>query len=242
MKFLTRNGNGVEQNGDGRSKPLLDPNPYFAARRQWNSQIDRAFAAQHVWQLIGISGLLIGLAGVAGNIWTGSQSKFVPYVIEVDKLGEAVAVGPAQQAAPADTRVVRASLASFISSARLVSPDQDVQRQSIFRVYSMLRQHDPATTKMNEYLGDGSENSPFKRSRNVMVSTEKFTVLPISSTAWQADWEEVTRDRDGALIGRANWRCTLQMYIEPPGDTALQADIQKNPLGIFVRDYTWMQR
>ena len=52
---------------------------------------------------------------VAGITYVGSQSKYVPYVIEVDRLGEAVAVGRAQLAAPADPRVVRASLASFIS-------------------------------------------------------------------------------------------------------------------------------
>ena len=49
---------------------------------------------------------------VAGITYVGSQSKYVPYVIEVNGLGEAVAVGRAQLAAPADPRVVRASLAS----------------------------------------------------------------------------------------------------------------------------------
>src|SRR5271166_3574038 len=86
-------------------------NPYLEARRQSNSQIDRAFGSLHVWQLIAVASLLIALACVAGIIYFGSQTKYVPYVIEVDKLGEAVAVGPAQLAAPADPRVVRASLA-----------------------------------------------------------------------------------------------------------------------------------
>jgi len=85
-------------------------NPYLDARRQSNSQIDRAFGSLHVWQLIAVASLLIAFACVAGIIYFGSQTKFVPYVIEVDKLGEAVAVGPAQLAAPADPRVVRASL------------------------------------------------------------------------------------------------------------------------------------
>jgi type IV secretion system protein VirB5 len=55
--------------------------------------------------LIAVAGLLIGLAGVAGIAYVGSKSKFVPYVIEVNKLGEAVPVGPAQVAGPADPRV-----------------------------------------------------------------------------------------------------------------------------------------
>src|ERR1700736_351317 len=123
-------------------------NPYLDARRQSNSQIDRAFGSLHVWQLIAVASLLIAFACVAGIIYFGSQTKFVPYVIEVDKLGEAVAVGPAQLAAPADPRVVRASLASFISSARTVTPDVALQREAIFRVYGMLKSKDPATQKI----------------------------------------------------------------------------------------------
>src|SRR6516165_1498042 len=102
-------------------------NPYLDDRRAWNSHVDRAYSAQHTWQLI-------GLAGVGGMAYVGSKSKFVPYVIEVNKLGEAMSVGPAQVAGPADPRVVRASLASFIASARLVTPDVTLQREAIFRV------------------------------------------------------------------------------------------------------------
>jgi VirB8 protein len=62
------------------------PNPYVDARRQWHSQVGRAFGAAHAWQIMGMAGLLIGLGGVAGVTYIGSQSKFVPYVIEVNSL------------------------------------------------------------------------------------------------------------------------------------------------------------
>jgi type IV secretion system protein TrbF len=91
----------------GNGQIEQSPNPYLDARRQWNSQVDRAFGAIHVWQLFGIAGLLIGLGGVAGITYLGSQAKFVPYIIEVDKLGEAVAVGPAQLAAGRRARRAR---------------------------------------------------------------------------------------------------------------------------------------
>src|ERR1700739_1540306 len=98
-------------------------NPYLDARRNWNSEVDRAFSGRHALQLLVIASLLIALAAVGGIIYVGSQSKYVPYVIEVDRLGEAVAVAPAQIAGPADPRVVRAQLAAFIANARLVTPD-----------------------------------------------------------------------------------------------------------------------
>ena len=95
--------------------------------------------------MIGILSLLIALAGVGGIIHIGSQSKFVPYVVQVDKLGQAVAVAPAERAAPADARVNEASVASFVADARLVTPDVALQRKAVFRVYAMLAPNDPAT-------------------------------------------------------------------------------------------------
>jgi hypothetical protein len=68
--------------------------------------------------VIGILSLLIALAGVGGVIHIGSQSKFIPYVVEVDKLGQTVAAGPVQRAAgKADPRVIHAAVASSISCA-----------------------------------------------------------------------------------------------------------------------------
>jgi type IV secretory pathway TrbF-like protein len=226
----------------GNGQIEQSPNPYLVARREWNSQVDRAFSSLHVWQLLCLACLLIALASVAGITYFGSQTKFVPYVIEVDKLGEAVAVGPAQLAGPADARVVRASLASFISSARLVTPDLEVQRKAIFCVYGMLKTKDPATTKMNEFLNGAPETSPFVRAAKITVNTDIGSVLPISATSWQVDWQETTRDRDGGLVGKpVHMRAVLETYILPPHTNAREIDIQRNPLGIFVHDYNWQE-
>jgi type IV secretory pathway TrbF-like protein len=119
--FLKRNGN-AESNGN--SHPLFTANPYLNARREWNSQIERTFASIHVWQLVALASLLVALASVAGLTYLGGKSKYLPYLMEVDKRGEIVVVWP-QATGPADPRVIRASLASFIVSARLVTPDQD---------------------------------------------------------------------------------------------------------------------
>jgi type IV secretory pathway TrbF-like protein len=218
------------------------PNPYLDGRRAWNSHVDRAYAAQHTWQLVGVAGLLIGLAGVAGIAYVGSKSKFVPYVIEVNKLGEAVSVGPAHVAGPADPRVVRASLASFVASARLVTPDVTLQREAIFRTYAMLHTKDPAAQQMNEWYNGNKDASPFARATKMTVTTDINSVLPISASSWQVDWQETTRDRSGALVGApVHMRAVLAVYLEPPSTTADEAGIQRNPLGIYVSTYTWQE-
>lgn len=216
------------------------PNPYLDARRNWNSQVDRAFAAKHTWQLFGVACLLIALGSLAGIIYVGSKNKLVPYVIEIDKLGEAVGVGPAQEAAPADPRVVRATLASFIASARLVTPDTALQRAAIYRVYALLHSKDPGAQQMNEWYNGSKDSSPFVRAEKVTVEADVSSVLPISGTSWQVDWQEITRDREGALVGQpVHMRCIALIYLDPP--SGVETALKGNPLGIYVSSFTWQE-
>jgi type IV secretory pathway TrbF-like protein len=237
--FLARNGNG-EVNGNERNKTLFEPNPYLNARRNWHSQIDRAFSDKHVWQLVAVACLLIALACIAGIVYIGSKAKFVPYVIQVDRLGETVAVGPAQVAAPADARVIRASLAAFVANARVVTPDTDLQRKSIFAAYAMLRGKDPATAKLSEYLSGTPDATPFSRAAKMTVSTEIRAVSQITEYSWTVDWTETLRARDGSLIGvPMSMRAMIQIYVDAPAPDSSEAQISRNPLGIWIRDFTW---
>lgn len=80
--------------------------PYLNARRTWNSHVGSLIASRTLWQAVALISLLIVLAAVGGVVYIGSQSKFVPYVIEVNKLGEAMSVAPADKAAKIDQRVI----------------------------------------------------------------------------------------------------------------------------------------
>jgi type IV secretory pathway TrbF-like protein len=95
---------------------------------------------------------------------------------------------------------------------------------------------------MNEYLNGPPETSPFIRAGKITVNTDISSVLPISATSWQVDWQETTRDRDGGLVAKpVHMRAVLEIYILPPSTHARESDIQRNPLGIFVRDYNWQE-
>jgi type IV secretion system protein VirB5 len=218
-------------------------NPYLTARRSWNEHVGAVVSSRQTWQVIGILSLLIALASVGGIVYIGSQSKFVPYVVEVDKLGQAVAIAPAQAAAPADKRVVEASVASFIADARLVTPDVALQRKAIFRVYSMLAANDPAAMKMTEWFSAAEESKPFARAKQETVSIEITSALPQTPDTWQVDWIETTRDRQGLLKGQPfRMRALVTVYIAPPTNKTTEEQIRNNPLGIFVRDFSWSKQ
>lgn len=215
-------------------------NPYLTARRTWNEHVGAVVSQRQTWQVIGILGLLITLASIGGVIHIGSQSKFIPYVIEVDKLGQTVAIGPANASGRADPRVVHAALADWMGCARMVTPDAALQRKCVFKVYSMLAPNDPSTQKMNEWMNGTPESSPFKRAALEMISIEVRTVIPQTPDTWQVEWVETTRDRQGLLKGSpVTWRALVTTYNAEVTPQTTDEQLRNNPLNIYVRDFSW---
>jgi type IV secretory pathway TrbF-like protein len=245
-KVPARSGNDDPEHDQfvaGGRRTGENDNPYLSARRTWNDHVGGVVSSRQTWQVLGILSLLIALAGVGGMIHISSQSRFVPYVIEVDKLGQAMAVAPARRAGSLDQRVVHAAVASFISDARLVTPDVALQRKAVFRLYSMLSANDPATAKANEWMSGTEDSSPFKRAARETVSTEVLSVLPQSPDTWQVDWMETVRDRQGILKGQPfRMRALVTVYTVPATPQTTEEQIRNNPLGIYVRDYSWSKQ
>jgi len=211
--------------------------PYLNAQRTWNDQFGRIMSSRQMWQVAALASLLIALVAVSGIVQIGRQSKIVPYVVEVNKLGEALAIKPAQAAQPVDQRVVRATVASFISDARLVTSDGPLQRAAVLRVYADLAANDPATAKMNEWLNGTPESNPFKRAATEMVSVDIKSIMPQTDSTWQVDWVETVRDRKGVIKDVPYlMRALVTVYVQQP---IAEEQIRQNPLGIFVHDFSW---
>jgi type IV secretion system protein TrbF len=233
---------GASRNGsEVAAEEQEPPNPYLNAKLHWNSCIEKFSRDVHTWKIISLICLLIALGAIAGIISIGSKSRFIPYVVEVDKLGEAVTAGRAQIAAKADARVIKAELAAFVANARLVTPDMALQRRAIFTVYALLKAKDPATIKMNEWYNGIKDKDPFTRATKETVDVEIASVLPISDAAWQVDWRETERDRDGTVLGTPmHMRAVLDVYIAAQ-ENASEEQLRQNPLGVYVKDFNWQR-
>jgi type IV secretion system protein VirB5 len=218
-------------------------NPYLSARKHWNEHTQGLLNATRLWQTVALISLLITLAAVGGAVHVAGQSKFIPYVIEVDKLGQNLAVASAQIAAPVDQRVVHASLAAFMSNARLVTPDIALQRKAIFSVYAMMNSDDPAAAKMTAWLNGNEDSNPFHRAAKETVETEIVSVIPQSPDTWQIEWNEKVFDRQGVPIGQPyRMKALATVAIVPPTSATTEDKIRQNPLGVFVKDFSWSKQ
>src|SRR2546426_7389533 len=103
---------------------MSEPNPYVEARREWNDRYLELVRERRCWQAVAGTELVLSLILAGGLIWLSLQHKTVPYVVEVDSLGAALAIKSAENGGrPVDERIVRYQLAAFIDrkSTRLNS-------------------------------------------------------------------------------------------------------------------------
>jgi type IV secretory pathway TrbF-like protein len=211
-------------------------NPYVEARREWNERYgDYIYQAQH-WRTMAIICGLVALIAVAGVAYIGAQSKIIPYVVEVDKLGAAAAITRADSAGTVDQRVIKAYLARFVADWRSVTVDRQAQKGAIDRVYAMLPSGSVALGKINDHFRG---NNPFTAASKRSVGVAVTNLLPLSEHTWQVEWQEVTRDTRGDVQSNVRMKVSIIVGITPPTDERL---ILINPLGVYITDLNWSQQ
>lgn len=209
-------------------------NPYLAARREWNERYGSYIARARTWQIVAMCSLGLAAALGAALMYVAGQAKVQPFVVQVDKLGEAVAVHPADRATTPDDRIIRFQLANFISNARSITPDAMVQKRWLDGIYAVAGQG--AATYLNEYY---KKNDPFATSKTSMVTVDIQTVLPLSPTSWQVQWTETRRNLNGLVEGSSRWQSIITIRIVTPSTAA---QIQANPTGVSVDQLSWTQQ
>lgn len=219
----------------GRNPPNTShvSNPYLAARNEWNERYGSYVRAAAAWRIVGVTGMVMAVIGFGYALYQSTQVKLVPYIVEVDKLGTSSNAGFPQQIEYADPRVVRATLGSFISNFRSVTPDAVVQKQYIDRTYALLRTSDPATEKVNSWFRG---SSPFEKAKTATVAIEVNNIVALSNQSYQIDWTEYERDRKGKETGLRRFRGVATVTLNPPQDESV---IRLNPLGLYLRDFDW---
>lgn len=151
-------------------------------------------------------------------------------MVEVDRLGEAQAVAPADAGfAPSDPQVAF-HLARFIEQVRSVPADPIVVRQNWLRAYDFAT--DKGALALNDYA---RTNDPFALIGREQVGVDVTSVIRASPTSFRVAWVE-RRYRDGSLAETSRWTAILTTVVQPPRTPDA---LRKNPLGIFVNAINW---
>jgi type IV secretion system protein VirB5 len=204
--------------------------PYQKAAQVWDDRIGSARVQAKNWRLMAFGCLALS-TGLAGSlVWQSTQGTITPWVVEVDRLGQAQRVAPANtDYQPTDPQIAY-HLARFIEDVRDLPADGIVLRQNWLRAYDFTT--DRGAAALNDYA---RTNDPFARLGKVQVSVEVSSVIRASPESFRVAWVQRAYD-NGSLSSTERWTAILSVVIETPRD----ADrLRKNPLGVYVHAINW---
>lgn len=204
--------------------------PYQRAGQVWDERIGSARVQARNWRLMAFGGLVLSTGLSGGLLWQSMQSRVVPYVVEVDRLGEARAVVPVGEGYnPTDPQIAW-HLGRFISNVRSVSLDPVLMRQNWLSAYDFVTER--GARFLNEYARSAQ---PFANVGDRTVSVQVTSVVRASDSSFQVKWIETAYDR-GSLAETSRWTAILSVQVKPPKSAD---ELRKNPLGLRIDGIDW---
>lgn len=204
--------------------------PFQRAGQLWDERIGSARVQAKNWRLMALGSLVLSAGLGGGLLWQSMQSRVVPYVVEVDHLGETRAISKAQASyRPTDPQIAW-HLARFITDVRAVSLDPVVTRERWLDAYVH------ATKRGAQFLSDYARSAqPFARIGERTVSVQITSVVRASDRSFQIKWIEIAYER-GTETDRTHWTAILTVIVKPPSSADV---LRKNPLGLYVDAIDW---
>jgi len=204
--------------------------PYQRAGQLWDERIGSARVQAKNWRLMSFGSLGLSIALAGGLIWQSMQSRVTPYVVQVDKLGEVQAVGPANQSYKPTDAVFAWYLARFITDVRALSSDPIVVRKNWLEAYDYATDH--GAVFLNQFA---QANDPFKAVGERTVSVQVTSVVRASDASFQVKWVEQIYEHD-ALAKTERWTAIVSVITQQPTTAEV---LRKNPLGLYVNGLNW---
>ena len=214
-------------------KEVAKNTTYFNGRREWNERYGGHIKSANTWKAVAFLSLALSLVSVSGLAVVASQNKLVPYIVEVDKLGDTLTAAPATQIEHTSSKVIKYSLAEFIKNFKTIYGDPVVQKDTVLKAYRYLSPSYPSFNIVNDYF---KENSPFERLAEEIVNVKIDSIIARSETVWQIDWHEKVFNKKGNKLRTDYFRATATILIVPPKD---EIDILKNPIGLYITEFNF---
>lgn len=204
--------------------------PYQKAAQVWDDRLGSARVQAKNWRLMAF-GCLVLATGLAGSlVWQAARGTITPWVVQVDRLGAAQVVAPANAFYQPTDPQIAFHLARFIEDVRGLPTDAVVLRQGWLRAYEFTT--DRGAAALNDYA---RRNDPFAKLGKMQVSIEVSSVIRASPESFRLAWIE-RRYENGQLAATERWSAILTIVIETPRDAER---LRKNPLGVYVSVINW---
>ncbi|MEA3263514.1 MAG: conjugal transfer protein TrbF [Pseudomonadota bacterium] len=204
--------------------------PYQKAAQVWDERIGSARVQAKNWRYMAFGSLILSAGFATALVWQSARGTVVPWVVQVDNLGQAQTVA----AATADYRPTDPQIAfhlgRFIEQTRSIPADAIIVRQNWLRAYEFTT--DRGAAALNDYA---RANDPFTHVGRQQIAVEVSSVIRASNDSFRVAWTE-RHYENGQLSTTERWTAILTIVIQTPRDAER---LRANPLGIYVNAISW---
>lgn len=204
--------------------------PYQRAAQVWDDRIGSARIQARNWRLMAFGCLILASGLAVALAWQSTQGTVVPWIVEVDRIGEPKTVASAIASYQPTDPQIAFHLARFIEQVRGLPADGIVLRQDWLRAYDFTT--DRGAAALNDYARN---NDPFAKLGKTQVAVEISSVVRASPESFRVAWIE-RHYESGQLATTERWSAILTIIVEKPRDLD---HLRKNPLGIYINAISW---
>ncbi|WP_166015846.1 conjugal transfer protein TrbF [Chelativorans multitrophicus] len=204
--------------------------PYQKAAQAWDERIGSARVQAKNWRIMAFGSLILSAGFASALVWQSARGTVVPWVVQVDNLGQSQAIAPAvAEYRPTDPQIAF-HLGRFIEQTRSIPSDAIIVRQNWLRAYEFTTDRGAAT--LNDYA---RANDPFTKVGRQQIAVEVSSVIRASNDSFRVAWTE-RHYENGQLSTTERWTAILTIVIQTPRDAER---LRANPLGIYVNAISW---
>ena len=212
---------------------------YLVARREWLERYGDYIAQAKNWRMAALGSIGIAALFGAGMVYEASRVHVVPYVVEVNHLGQAVHLAQEVQAGTYDLPVVRHVIAHWVRDVRERLPVVAAEKQIYQSTYHIVGNKE--SQQLTAYFQRHNPYSNFTNNEGGRT-VEITSVLPVGTPVakggtMQVQWIETQYGASGSITWQKDYEGTVTYRIQPPSNNP--AVLKVDPFGIYITSFTW---
>lgn len=222
---------------DNKTPKLNDE--YTVARREWLERYGDYIAQAKNWRIMAFASIGVAIIFGAGMVYEADRVHVVPYVVEVDHLGQTVHLAQEVQAGTYDLPVVRHVIANWVRNVRERLPVVAAEKQIYKSTYHIVGNRE--SQQLTAYFQRHNPYSNFSN-RQGGRTVDITSVLPVGtptpkSGTMQVQWTETQYGSDGNIAWQKDYEGNVTYKIQPPSSDP--QILKVDPFGIFITSFTW---
>ena len=207
--------------------------PDARAAAAWDDRIGAARVQARNWRYATFAALLLALISTSAAVHLSVKKQVATYVVEIDKAGMPGRITLASEQYRPEAAQVGFFVGEIVRLVRERPLDPVVMRKQWTKAYQFLA--GPAVNAMNEYAASDSGLMNLPGRGATARSVEISSILQKAADSYQVRWVETTYS-NGIRRSQEEYTGLFQVRLMPPRD---EADAFKNPIGVYVTNFTW---